>query len=51
MIEPLIGIIVMLLIALYRIANRKTDDPDEEAARALARGCDALNKYYKSRGE
>ena len=49
--EALIGIIIMLMIALYRIANRKTDDPDEEAARALARGCDALSKYYKQRGE
>jgi hypothetical protein len=51
MIETLIAIIVGLLIALWRIANFKTEDPSGEAERAFRRGAEQLDKYYKSKGE
>lgn len=47
----LICIVTGLLIALYRIANFKTDDPAGEADRAFRRGVDALDKYYKENKE
>ena len=47
MTEILISTIVMLLIALYRIANHKCDDVQSTAGRAFQRGIEELDRYYK----